>query len=80
MFRLAVSTVIVGVMLAAADHAFAVEFMTPGVRHGADLPGAAWGLAVLMLGGLGFVLHARRRRPPRLVGGLITRAQRQHGR
>ena len=80
MLRFVASTVIVSVMLATADHAFAVEFMTPGARQATALPGAAWGLAVLILGGLGCVLHARRRRPPRLVGGLITRVQRQQGR
>ena len=80
MFRFVVSTLIVGAMLAAADHAFAVEFMTPGAPHAAALPRAAWGLAVLILGGEGLVLHALRRRPPRLVGGLITWAQRQQRR
>ena len=80
MFRSVVSPLIGGAILAAAGHASALEFITPGAAEAAASPSPAWAVAVLGMGGVGAILHVLRRRGPRLTGGLIAWVMRQHGR
>ena len=80
MFRFVVSTLIVGSILAMADHASASNFVTAGAPAATTTSSPAWALAVLGLGVIGALFHVFRRRAPRLTGGLITWAMRQQRR